>query len=325
MKIGNVEINGVVALAPMAGVCDKAYREICKNYGASYTIGEMASAKGICYNSEKSEELLMLSDKERPSAVQLFGNEPEFLKKASIVAMKYKPDIIDINMGCPAPKITKDKSGSALMLNPKLCGEIVSAVKSVVDIPVTVKIRKGWDDLNVNAVEVAKYCEDGGADAITVHGRTRMQFYSGKCDLDIIKSVKENVNIPVIANGDITDEKTAAYMYEYTNCDLIMVGRGAMGNPFIFSQITAWLKHGVLIPAPSLEEKLKVMIMHTKKLCENSINELNGVKQSRKHIAWYIKGLKGASGFRNEVGKVETIEDVTHLAYKIYELNKHTI
>lgn len=316
MRIGNVEISGNAALAPMAGVADRAFREICTDFGASYVVTEMVSSKGISYNSEKSAQLMVVENSPCPAAVQLFGDEPETLAYAAKFAMKYSPDIIDINMGCPAPKISGNGSGSALMKNPKLCGEIVSAVKNAVDIPITVKIRKGWDNDSVNALEVAKYCEDNGADALTIHGRTREQFYSGKADWDIIAQVKEALSIPVIGNGDIIDAKSAAAMYEQTNCDYIMVGRGALGNPWIFRQINAWFDRDTFIVPPSIDERLSVMYRHIKLACEYK-GERVGIRESRKHIAWYLKGFHGAAAFRGEAGRVNTLEDVENLIYRV--------
>ncbi|MGN0498761.1 MAG: tRNA dihydrouridine synthase DusB [Acutalibacteraceae bacterium] len=316
MRIGNVEISGNAALAPMAGVADRAFREICTDFGASYVVTEMVSSKGISYNSEKSAQLMVVENSPCPAAVQLFGDEPETLAYAAKFAMKYSPDIIDINMGCPAPKISGNGSGSALMKNPKLCGEIVSAVKNAVGIPVTVKIRKGWDNDSVNALEVAKYCEDNGADALTIHGRTREQFYSGKADWDIIAQVKEALSIPVIGNGDIIDAKSAAAMYEQTNCDYIMVGRGALGNPWIFRQINAWFDRDTFIVPPSIDERLSVMFRHIKLACEYK-GERVGIREARKHIAWYLKGFHGAAAFRGEAGRVNTLGDVEKLIYRV--------
>lgn len=316
MKIGNIEIKGNAALAPMAGVADRAFREICTDFGASYVVTEMVSSKGISYNSKKSAELMVVENSPCPAAVQLFGDDPQTVAYAAEFALKYSPYIIDINMGCPAPKISGNGSGCALMKSPKLCGEIVAAVKNAVDIPVTVKIRKGWDSERVNALEVAKYCEDNGADALTIHGRTREQFYSGKADWDIIAQVKEALSIPVIGNGDIIDAKSAAAMYEQTNCDYIMVGRGALGNPWIFRQINAWFDRDTFIVPPSIDERLSVMYRHIKLACEYK-GERTGIREARKHIGWYLKGFHGAAKFRNEAGKVNTLEDIERLIYTV--------
>ncbi len=316
MNIGNVQIKNKAVLAPMAGISDRAFRELCTEFGASYTVSEMVSAKGISYKSKKSAELMVLSDKERPCGVQIFGDSPKVMAEAAEFAMQFSPDIIDINMGCPAPKICNNGNGAALMKNPNLCGEIVKEVTSAVNIPVTVKIRKGWDENSVNAVEVAKICEQNGATAITVHGRTRKQYYTPPVDYDLIKSVKEAVSVPVIANGDAKSPQTAKKILEYTGCDLLMVGRAALGNPWIFNMINSYLNNGELLPAPSLEERLSVMVKHVERICEYK-GEHMGVLQSRKHIAYYLKGMKNAAAFRKKSGEVKTIQDVYNLAQEV--------
>lgn len=318
MKIGNVEIKGMAALAPMAGVTDRAFRELCVAFGASYVVGEMVSAKGISFNSERSKELMLLSENERPAAVQLFGSEPQTVAAAAVTAMEYKPDIIDINMGCPAPKISGNGAGSALMKNPDLCGKIVEAVCKAVDVPITVKIRKGWDDKSVNAVEVAKICEQAGASAITVHGRTREQFYSGKADLDIISEVKKAVNIPVIGNGDITNANDAAQMLEKTNCDMVMIGRGALGNPWIFREINAWLNDLRPMFPPSPAEKVTVILRHIQAMCNYKGEEI-AMREARKHVGWYMKGFKNAAELRREAGYLKTYDELIELTKKAYE------
>lgn len=320
MYIENVEIKGYAALAPMAGVADRAFRELCRDFGAAYVVTEMVSSKGVSYNSSKSTELMEISDKERPAGVQIFGNEPETMAQAAITAMKFKPEIIDINMGCPAPKVSGNGCGAALMKNPKLCGEIVKAVSNAVNVPVTVKIRKGWDDNSVNAVEVAQICEANGAKAITIHGRTRMQQYQPYADWNIIREVKQSVKIPVIGNGDIQTAEDAQRMYEETNCDLVMIGRGALGNPWIFMQIYSWFTEERQIPTPSVAEKLWVMLRHIKTLCEYK-GEEHGMREARKHAAWYLKGLKGAAKFRNEAGRLTTFKDLETLAGEVYKMN----
>lgn len=318
MKIGNVEIKGMAALAPMAGVTDRAFRELCVAFGASYVVGEMVSAKGISFNSERSKELMLLSENERPAAVQLFGSEPQTVAAAAVTAMEYKPDIIDINMGCPAPKISGNGAGSALMKNPDLCGKIVEAVCKAVDVPITVKIRKGWDDKSVNAVEVAKICEQAGASAITVHGRTREQFYSGKADLDIISEVKKAVNIPVIGNGDITNANDAAQMLEKTNCDMVMIGRGALGNPWIFREINAWLNDLRPMFPPSPAEKVTVILRHIQAMCDYKGEEI-AMREARKHVGWYMKGFKNAAELRREACYLKTYDELIELTKKAYE------
>ncbi len=319
MKIGNVEISNSAALAPMAGVADCAFRELCSSFGAAYTVTEMVSAKGIHYNNKKTAELMELSDRERPSAIQIFGSDPDTMADAAVFALQFKPDFIDINMGCPAPKISNNGSGASLMKNPKLCGEIIKRVANAVDIPVTVKIRKGWDDKSVNCVEIAKIAEANGASAVAVHGRTREQYYKPPVDKDIIRDVKAAVKIPVIGNGDVTSGAKAKELYEHTGCDMIMVGRGALGNPWIFAEINEYMKTGKLLPKPSPEEKLSVMMGQIERMCRLK-GEYLGIRQSRKHIVWYIKGFKGAASLRNEAGHIESIEDLKKLTEKILKL-----
>ncbi len=319
MKIGNVEISNSAALAPMAGVADCAFRELCSSFGAAYTVTEMVSAKGIHYNNKKTAELMELSDRERPSAIQIFGSDPDTMADAAVFALQFKPDFIDINMGCPAPKISNNGSGASLMKNPKLCGEIIKSVVNAVDIPVTVKIRKGWDDKSVNCVEIAKIAEANGASAVAVHGRTREQYYKPPVDKDIIRDVKAAVKIPVIGNGDVTSGAKAKELYEHTGCDMIMVGRGALGNPWIFAEINEYMKTGKLLPKPSPEEKLSVMMGQIERMCRLK-GEYLGIRQSRKHIVWYIKGFKGAASLRNEAGHIESIEDLKKLTEKILKL-----
>lgn len=316
MKIGNVEINGYAALAPMAGVADRAFRELCCGFGAAYAVGEMVSAKGLSYNSEKSFELLELSDKERPAAVQLFGYEPDVMARAAELAMRFKPDIIDINMGCPAPKIAGNHSGAALMKDPELCGEIVRAVCSAVDVPVTVKIRKGWDKNSVNAVEVALVCENAGASAVTVHGRTREQQYMPSADWDIIRDVKKAVSIPVIGNGDIVTAEDAARMYEHTNCDLVMVGRGALGNPWLFREINSLLGYDRPSLPVSNAERITVLLRHIRMLCEYKGEDV-GMREARKHSAWYFKGMRDAASLRRKAGTLKTFDALIELCKMI--------
>ena len=317
MKIGNIDINKFASLAPMAGVTDRAFREICSLFGVAYFTSEMISAKGLIYNSQKTFRMLERSEMESPFAIQLFGSEPEDFKKAVYLLSESKPDIIDINMGCPATKIVKENSGSALMKNPKLCGEIVKAAVSESKVPVTVKIRSGWNKNNINAVEVAKICEYNGASCVTVHGRTKEQGYSGISDLEVIKSVKDSVKIPVIGNGDVVDGATAKRMKEYTGCDIIAVGRGAMGNPWIFSEINSAFNDEILFIRPTLSERSEIMKLHIEKLCGYK-GESVGLKEARKHIACYIKGINGASYFRKLAFETKTKEELISLCYKLY-------
>lgn len=320
-KIGNVTLNSRAMLAPMAGVSDRAYRELCVKFGAGYCVSEMVSSKALSFNSKKSEDLMDISEDERPCGIQIFGDDPECMADAARHAMQNSPDIIDINMGCPAPKISSNGCGSALMRNPQLCGEIVQAVVKCCDVPVTVKIRKGWDDDNVNAVEVAKICEQAGASAITVHGRTRMQYYKPPVDYDIIREVKRAVRIPVIANGDIDSAQKAKQVVEQTECDLIMVGRATLGNPWIFSQINSYLENPEQpLEYPTMEERLDVMVEHISKMVEYK-GEHMALLQARKLVAGYFKGMRGASSLRNEAGRLSTLEDLYALKEKALSLS----
>ncbi len=320
LNIGGVSLKSHAVLAPMAGVSDRAYRELCVRFGAAYCVSEMVSSKALSFNSKKSEELMEISDLERPCGIQIFGDDPKCMADAAKHALENKPDIIDINMGCPAPKISSNGSGSALMKNPRLCGEIVKAVTAVTDTPVTVKIRKGWDDDSVNAVEVAKICESAGAAAITVHGRTRQQYYKPPVDYDIIKAVRESVSVPVIANGDIDSAEKAKEVRDITGCDLVMIGRATLGNPWIFSQINAYLENpNVKIHTPDLEERLGVMIEHIGKMVEYK-GEHMAMLQARKLVVGYFKGMKGAAALRNEAGKIKTLDDLYELRQKALSL-----
>lgn len=320
LNIGGVPLKSHAVLAPMAGVSDRAYRELCVRFGAAYCVSEMVSSKALSFNSKKSEELMEISDLERPCGIQIFGDDPKCMADAAKHALENKPDIIDINMGCPAPKISSNGSGSALMKNPRLCGEIVKAVTAVTDIPVTVKIRKGWDDDSVNAVEVAKICESAGAAAITVHGRTRQQYYKPPVDYDIIRAVRESVSVPVIANGDIDSAERAKEVMDITGCDLVMIGRATLGNPWVFSQINAYLENpNVKIHTPDLEERLGVMIEHISKMVEYK-GEHMAMLQARKLVVGYFKGMKGAAALRNEAGKIKTLDDLYELRQKALSL-----
>ena len=316
MRIGNVEITGKAALAPMAGVADRAFRKICMDHGAACVIGEMVSAKGLTYGDRKSAELLELDADIRPAAIQLFGDDPAIMAQAAKQALEFNPDWIDINFGCPAPKIVGNHTGSALMREPDLCRCIVQAVKDAVPIPVTAKIRKGYAKDEVNAVEVALACEAGGADAITVHGRTRDQMYAPPVDWDIIRQVKQAVKVPVIGNGDVVDAKSAAALYEQTGCDLIMVGRGALGAPWIFSQIEAYLNHEVLLPTPSMTQRMATLMKQVE-LTVRYKGERVALLEARKHAAWYTNGLRGAAGLRRKAGEIATLEDLARFCYEV--------
>lgn len=308
MKIGNVEIKNNVFLAPMAGITDLAYRLICKEFGAGLVYTEMISAKGIYYNDEKTKLLTQIDEKERPVAIQIFGSDADIMANVA-KRMSEKADIIDINMGCPAPKVVKNDDGSKLMLNPALIDEITYKVVKNSTVPVTVKIRKGWNDENVNAVEIAKILEKNGVSAVAVHGRTREQFYSGIADWDIIKKVKESVNIPVIGNGDIIDIDSANKMIEYTGCDAIMVGRAALGKPWIFKEIIEQNKIDM-----KQEELYKIIKKHYDLLSELK-GEYIAVREMRKHISWYIKGLPLATQIRNQINMLESKDEVLELLY----------
>lgn len=320
MFIGRQEIRGFAALAPMAGVADRAFRRLCVDYGAAYVVSEMVSCKGLCFGDRKSEELLMLDEDEHPAAVQLFGDDPDIMARAAEKAMAAGPEIIDINMGCPAPKIAGNHCGSALMREPELCRRIVAAVAGAVDVPVTAKIRKGYSRQEVNAVEVALACEAGGAAAITVHGRTRDQMYAPPVDWDIIREVKRAVKVPVIGNGDVTDAASAAALYEHTGCDLVMIGRGALGAPWVFAQIQAYLGSGVRLPEPPVEKRMAVLLRQAQMAAELK-GERIALREIRKHAAWYMRGLRGAAGFRAKAGEVETLDGLAVLCAQVIGVN----
>lgn len=321
MRIGEVEIVGKAALAPMAGVADLAFRRICKDYGAAFVVSEMISAKALTYGDAKSRRLMQLQDCERPAAIQLFGDDPDTMAKAAVMAMVEKPDWLDINMGCPAPKIAGNHCGSSLMREPDLCRRIVKAVSEAVPVPVTVKIRKGYSRDGVNAVEVAQACESGGASAITVHGRTRDQMYAPPVDWNIIRSVKNAVSIPVIGNGDVTTPQEAAKLYEQTNCDLVMVGRGALGSPWIFEAINAYLEYGTLLPAPPVSKRMHVLCKQIE-LAATLKGEKVALLEARKHASWYMRELRGAAYFRGEAGTICTMEDLRQLCYRVMRENE---
>lgn len=312
MKIGNVVIDNNIFLAPMAGVTDMPFRVLCREQGCGFTYTEMISAKGMYYKDEKSWKLAELGEAEAPAAVQIFGSEPDILAYAAGKLNDTAAAVIDINMGCPTPKITKNGEGSALMLKPELAGELIRAVVSASKKPVTIKIRKGWDDEHINAVEFAMMAEKCGTSAIAVHGRTRDQFYSGKADWDIILRVKKAVSIPVIGNGDIRSPEDAVKMLEYTGCDAVMVGRGAQGNPWLFRSIRHYIKTGQILPEPDIEEKKAMMLRHLNMLVGLK-GEYTGVREMRKHISWYIKGYRDSSRFKDQVFRAVSQEQMTSL------------
>lgn len=321
IMIGRTAIRKTAALAPMAGVADRAYRLMCKEYGTAYTVSEMVSAKGICYSDRKTAELCTVTDPERPMAVQLFGSEPEFMAKAVDIVLGYEPDIIDINMGCPVPKVVNTGAGSALMKDPDLAARITeAAVKAAGAVPVTIKIRSGWNRETINAPEMAKALENAGAAAIAVHGRTRDQFYSGEADLSVIKAVKEAVKIPVIGNGDVNDLASCLRMYEETGCDLVMIGRGSYGNPFVFREIDSHFSGEEYLP-PDVDEKMRVMLKHIRLILELSEkNEELAMHEARKHAAWYMNGYYGSAKFRGRCYQLSSYIEAEELAAEFAEL-----
>lgn len=309
MKIGNVQLNNKVFLSPMAGVTDLPFRLICKEKGCGMLYTEMINAKALCYDDENTKKMLKIEDEEHPIAVQIFGSEPEFMGKAAAIMNEYPNEILDINMGCPAPKVIKNGDGSALMRNPKLASEVLSSVVKNSKKPVTLKIRKGWDDDSVNAVEISKIAEQCGISALAIHGRTREQFYSGKADWDIIEQIKQTINIPVIGNGDVFEVEDAVNMLEKTKCDAIMIGRGAQGNPWIFKRINHYMETGEILPEPTLEERITTAIKHMN-LAVAEHGEYVAVREMRKHIGWYLKGLKNSAKYRDQINKITDYKEV---------------
>ncbi len=322
MKIGNIEIQGRAALAPMAGVTDGAYRRLCREFGAAYTVTEMVSARAIQYNYQKTAQLADTSGDQPPVFLQLFGSDPFDFGLAAKKVGEFGPDGIDINMGCPVPKVAGNGAGSALMKTPDRCASIVAAVKEHTDLPVTVKMRAGWDEDHKNAVEVAKLCERAGADAVCVHGRTRDQMYQGRADWDIIRAVKEAVSIPVIGNGDVVDAQSACKLLDYTGCDMVMVGRGALGNPWVFREINAYLTDScrILFP-PGIAQRIVVIKRHMDALCALK-GEHRGMREARKHVGWYLKGIRGAAEFRRRAGELCTLADLDLLLRDVYLANQ---
>lgn len=314
LKIGNVEIDGGIILGPMAGVTDLPFRLLCKEQGADLIYTEMVSAKGIQYNNKNTENLLLVKEEERPVALQLFGADPYILSETAKKIEHRNFDILDINMGCPVPKVVNNGEGSALMKEPKLVGEIVKAVSSAIKKPLTVKIRKGFNDSLINAVEIAKIIEDNGASAVAVHGRTREQYYSGRADWSIIKAVKEAVSIPVIGNGDVFTPEDAISLLKETNCDGVMVARGARGNPWIFKRIKEYMNTGILLDKPSAEEAVAMMLRHANMATQYK-GEFVGIREMRKHVAWYTSGYPMATKLRlrvNEVNDYRELEKLLH-------------
>ncbi len=315
MNFGELKIEGFAALAPMAGVADRAFRELCRQYGAAYTVSEMVSSKGLTMGDRKSKELMKLTDAERPAGVQIFGSDPDIMADCVKSVILTEPDFIDINMGCPAPKIAGNGGGACLMKDLNKAQSILKAVVNATDLPVTVKMRSGWDADSLNALDLARRAEAEGAAAVTVHGRTRAQMYAPPVNTDIIAEIKRELSIPVIANGNVTDGQTAAIMLEKTNADFLLVGRGALGRPWVFQQINAYLTDGRIIPEPPVSERMRVMVKHIKMLCEYK-GERIGIREARKHAAWYMKGIRGGAEFRRQAGQLESVEQLEELAYK---------
>ena len=309
LKIGNVSLENPVVLAPMAGVTDLPFRLLCREQGAGLLCMEMISAKGILYNNKNTESLLQIHPDEMPVSLQLFGSDPKIVSEMAKRIEERPFSILDINMGCPVPKIVRNGEGSALMKNPKLVYELVSATVKAIQKPVTVKIRKGFDDEHVNAVEIAKIIEEAGASAVAVHGRTREQYYSGKADWDIIRQVKEAVHIPVIGNGDVTSGEKAVAIQEQTGCDGVMIARGAQGNPWIFSELTAYEKTGEMPKRPDVDEIRQMMLRHARLQLQYK-GDYTGIREMRKHVAWYTKGLHNAARLRDDINSVESYEEL---------------
>lgn len=311
IKIGNLELENKVFLSPMAGVTDLPFRLICKKQNCGMLYTEMINAKALCYDDENTKKMLKIEEAEHPVAVQIFGSDPEFMGRAAEIMNEYPNEILDINMGCPAPKVIKNGDGSALMKNPKLAEEVLKAVVKNSKKPVTLKIRKGWDDNSINAVEIAKIAEASGISALAIHGRTREQYYSGKADWNIIAEIKNNIGIPVIGNGDVFSVEDARNMLDKTNCDAIMIGRGAQGNPWIFKRINHYMQTGEILPEPALEEKINTAIKHLD-LAVKEHGEYIAVREMRKHIAWYLKGLRNSARIRDEINKIESHQEVVN-------------
>ena len=312
LVIGNVELDNNVILAPMAGVTDLPYRVLCREQGCGLCCMEMVSAKAVLYRNRNTKALLAVDEREQPVSLQLFGSDAEILSKIAGELEEGPYDIFDLNMGCPVPKVVKNGEGSALMKNPKLAENILSALVRTLTKPVTVKIRKGFDDASVNAVEIARIAESCGVAAIAVHGRTREQYYSGKADWDIIRQVKEAVSIPVIGNGDVTSPTEAARMMKETGCDGVMIARAARGNPWIFGQTTAYLETGELVPGPSMEEHKAMMLRHGRMMAEWK-GESAGMREMRKHIAWYTAGCPNSAALRRDINRVASMQELEEL------------
>lgn len=321
IRLGNYSIPQTAALAPMAGVADRAYRILCKEHGAAALVSEMISAKGLCYGDKKTAQLCTILPEERPMGLQLFGSEPDFMAKAVTIVKQFEPDWIDINMGCPVPKVVGTGAGSALMKNIDLAEKVTEAAVKASNIPVTVKFRTGWDSDSINAVEFAKAIENAGASAIAVHGRTKMQMYSGKADWNIIKQVKQAVSIPVIGNGDVISFDSCKKMYDETGCDLVMIGRGSYGNPFVFCEIDSMMK-GLTYTPPTLEERMETMLYHIRLILKHSFGKPPEItiRDARKHAAWYMSGCYGAASFRARCYQLSSYEEAEVMANDFIKL-----
>ena len=321
MLLRDLKIEGYAALAPMAGVADRAFRQLCREYGAAYTVSEMISSKGVTMGDRKSKSLMLISEAERPCGVQIFGTDADIMADSLDSVFEVKPDFIDINMGCPAPKIAGNGAGAALMKDPDNAEKIIRAIAKKSTVPVTVKMRAGWDAEHINALDLAVRAEQNGAAAVTVHGRTREQMYAPPVNTDIIAEIKKKLSIPVIANGDIRDGESAALMFEKTNCDFLLVGRGALGRPWVFSQINAYLSSGRVVPEPPVSERMRVMVRHIGLICQYK-GERVGIREARKHAAWYMKGIRGGAEFRRQAGALESLEQLEELAFRVCKENE---